>query len=88
MDLTALKQHEGEVLELHFSDGYAAIVRLLDVSEEHEDSDIVYDLLEVLNWGPINPAKVDMKAAHTAASRELTSVRPRPDYSQPSRPPA
>lgn len=56
MDLPALKQHEGEILELRFSDGFAAIVRLL--------------------------------AARSAASRDLTAVRLRPDYPRQSRPPA
>jgi hypothetical protein len=87
-DPVALKAHEGSVLELRFSDGYAAIVKLLDVSEEHEDSDLVYDVLEVLSWGPVDPTKVDMRAAHTAASRELIALVPRPEYTQPSRPPA
>jgi hypothetical protein len=69
-----LKAHEGQVLELRFTDGYAAVVRLLDVSEEHEDSDVIYDVLKVLSWGPIDPANVDMKAAHAAASRDLAEA--------------
>jgi hypothetical protein len=87
-DPNSLKAHEGSVLELRFSDGYAAVVRLLDVSEEHEDSDLVYDVLEVLNWGPVDPATVDLTAAHAAASRDLVAVVPRPGYTQSSRPPA
>lgn len=87
-DTAALKPLEGKVLELRFSDDYAAVVKLLDVSEEHEDSDLVYDVLEVLNWGPVHPAKVDLSAAHVAASRDLVSVVPRPDYAPSSRPPA
>jgi hypothetical protein len=88
LELSELKTHEGETLELRFADGYAAIVRLLDVSEEHEDSDIVYDVLEVLNWGSVNPRTVVPKAVYTAASRDLVKVEFRPDYPNRSRPPA
>jgi hypothetical protein len=83
-DPMSLKAREGQVLEFRFSDGYAAVVKLLDVSEEHEDSDLIYDVLEVLNWGPVDRAKVDLSAAHAAASRDLVAVVPRPDYTRPS----
>jgi hypothetical protein len=88
LELSELKALVGEILELRFVDGYAAIVRLLAVTEEHHDSDFVYDVPDVLDWGPIDPRTVDRNEVHTAASRELVSVQRSPEQANPSRPSA
>jgi hypothetical protein len=71
MDALAFKPYEGKILELHFTDGYSAVVKLLDVSDEHPGSDLIYDVLEVLCWGPVDPASVDLKATHATDASEV-----------------
>ena len=80
MDASSFKLYEGKALELHFRDGYRAVVKLLDVSEDHQGSEFIYDVLEVLSWGRVDPASVDLKAAHAADASEVTrfSVRESP----------
>ena len=50
---TRIRCNEGKILELHFTDGYSAVVKLLDVSEEHPGSDLIYDVLEVCLGGQL-----------------------------------
>jgi hypothetical protein len=71
MNALAFKPYEGKILELHFADGYSAVVKLLDVSDEHPGSNLIYDVLEVLSWGPIDPATVDRAATHAADASEI-----------------
>jgi hypothetical protein len=71
MNALAFKPYEGKILELHFSDGYSAVVKLIDVSDQDPGSELIYDVLEVLSWGPVDPATVDASAAHAAAASEV-----------------
>ncbi len=73
MTAEELKPHEGRRMELRFTDGYAAVVRLLDVSPGETGSELIYQVLDVLQWGPIDPAAVDLRAAHAADASEVAS---------------
>lgn len=71
IDLAALKRLEGRRLELRFADGYVARVKLLDVDLGSRQRELVYDLEQVLSWGPVDPKRLDMKAAHAANAGDL-----------------
>lgn len=70
-DLTELKQHEGHVLELRFKDGFTVRARLIDVDPHSNRHELIYDPLEVLDWGPLKPGSIQPHA--TAAAAELDS---------------
>jgi hypothetical protein len=73
VDAAELKPYEGRLLELRFTDGYAAVARLLDVAPGETGSELIYDVVEVLSWGTLNPDQIDLKAAHAADAAELES---------------
>lgn len=64
------------LVELRFRDGYAAVVKLLLVQPEEEPHALIYDVVTVLNWGPLDPSSVDLAAAHAASIQDLMSWRP------------
>ncbi len=51
----------GWTLRLLFNDGYVVDVRLLEFSPDDAPHELVYDVLEVKHWGPLDPAKVDLR---------------------------
>ena len=79
MDAGELKAHEGRLLVLRFRDGYAAVVRLIDVDPGCTGAELICDVVEVLDWGPIEPAAVNHRGSHTAPAGEVASYRVLPE---------
>jgi len=70
-----LKKNTGRTMELRFTDGYVVRARLISVDPDSAPNDLVYDVVEVMSWGPLDPAKVDLKSAHSASAAQLASWR-------------
>jgi hypothetical protein len=72
-DLAELKLQEGHVLELRFKAGFTVRARLIDVDPHSKPPELIYDPLEVLEWGPLTPGSVHPHATATAAAIDLES---------------
>lgn len=70
---TELKEHVGRIVELTFADGYIAHVRLILVQPEEEPHGLIYDLVKVIAWGPVDPARIHQAAAHAASIAEVSN---------------
>ena len=75
VDIHELQKHVGRSVELRFNDGYVARVRLIDADPDSAPNELIYDVLEVLNWGGLDPGKVDLESAHAASVADLASWR-------------
>jgi hypothetical protein len=64
------------VVEIEFTNGYRALVKLLHISEGENEDDLIYDVVRVLDWGPLDPVRTDLTAAHAASSSEVRRVVP------------
>jgi hypothetical protein len=73
VDLRELKRWTGGIVELRFHNGYIARVLLIDVDPDSPPHELIYDVLEVLARGALDPAKVDRTAAHAAPAADLAS---------------
>lgn len=51
MNASELKQHEGQVLELRFSDGHCVQARLITVDYE-DPAELIYEIIKVVSVGP------------------------------------
>ena len=71
--LEELKQHEGRVLELQFHDGFAVRARLIDVDADSAPHELIYNVLEVVAWGPFRAGSIDLRPSHAASAAELSS---------------
>jgi len=72
-DLAELKLQEGHVLELHFKDGFTVRARLIDVDPRTKAHELIYDTIEVLEWGQRAPGSVHPHTTATAAASDLES---------------
>ncbi len=72
-DLAELKLQEGHVLELHFKDGFTVLARLIDVDPRSKSHELIYDTLQVLDWGPVAPGSVQPHTTADAAASDLES---------------
>jgi hypothetical protein len=74
IDLAALKPFENKHIELRFNNGYVAHVRLVDVDADQADRELIYDVVKVLDWGPVDPKAVKGNT-HSAGAAEIVSWR-------------
>ena len=72
-DLEELKRLERSTLEFRFANGYAVRVRLLVVDPKSPAHELIYEVIEVLDWGAMDPAMVRLKAPQAAAVADLVS---------------
>ena len=52
VDLIALKGSVGKTVDLEFNDGHAVRAKLITVDQD-DPTEIIYDIIEVLQAGPI-----------------------------------
>ena len=71
IDLVELQRHEGRRIELHFTDGYVVRVRLIGVDADSPGTELIYQVEAVIDWGPLDPKKVKMNAAHAASAADV-----------------
>lgn len=69
VDLNALAELTGRVVELEFADGHAVRAKLVTVDRE-QPQEIIYDILAVLTPGPLPQVK-----AGTIAAAEPSQLR-------------
>ena len=72
-DLAELKHQEGHVLELHFKNGFTVRARLIDVDPRSKAHELIYDPVQVLEWGPVAPGTVNPHTTVAAAAGDLES---------------
>lgn len=72
-DLAQLKLQEGHVVELHFKAGFTVRARLIDVDPHSKPPELIYDPIEVLEWGPRAPGSVHPHSTATSAASDLES---------------
>jgi hypothetical protein len=71
-----LKLYIDRVVEIEFTNGYRALVKLLHISEGEDENDLIYDVVRILDWGSLDPARIDSNAAHAASSSEVRRFVP------------
>lgn len=69
-----LKAHIGDAVQLEFSDGHVVDARVITVDLD-EPSEVIYDVLRVVQVGPSQFASVRPGIAAAAAIADLRRVR-------------
>jgi len=70
-----LKKFEGRRIELHFRDGHKVRCRLVDVDADSPGRELIYDELEVVEWGTVLPGTINLEDAASTALSDVADVR-------------
>lgn len=75
MNAQDLKKLEGRRVELRFHDGHKVRCRLVDVDPDSPGRELVYDELEVVEWGAVSPGTINLSDAASAALTDVADVK-------------
>ncbi len=75
MKATELIPLANQRVRMRFADGQVVVAKILSVDPHSPGREVVYDVLEVLNWGSVDPDSVDRTAAAAAGVGEILEVQ-------------